>query len=73
MTGFGQAGAYLALFSEIGVILLITTLTGALTGHWVDGQLRTSPVFIVGGLLAGLAVGARAVMRLINRFLAQFE
>ena len=73
MTGPGQTGAYFALFSEIGLVLLVTTLAGALAGHWVDGQLGTSPVLIVIGLLAGLAVGARAVLRLINRFLARFN
>ena len=26
----GRTGAYLALFSEIGIILLVTTLAGAL-------------------------------------------
>jgi F0F1-type ATP synthase assembly protein I len=73
VTGPGQTGAYFALFSEIGLVLLVTTLAGALAGHWVDGQLGTSPVLIVIGLLAGLAVGARAVLRLINRFLARFN
>jgi len=69
----GQAGAYLALFSEIGFIILVTTLAGALGGHWIDGQLHTSPLFILAGLLAGLAIGAQAVYRLIQRFLARFD
>jgi ATP synthase protein I len=73
MIGPGQGGAYLALFSEIGFIILITTLVGALGGHWIDGQLHTSPLFILVGLLAGLAIGAQAVYRLIQRFLARFE
>lgn len=73
MIGPGQAGAYLALFSEIGLIILVTTLAGALGGHWIDGQLGTSPIFIVVGLLAGLAIGALGVYRLIQRFLAKFE
>jgi ATP synthase protein I len=73
MMGPGQAGAYLALFSEIGFIILVTTLAGALGGHWIDGQLHTSPLFIVVGLLAGLAIGAQAVYRLIQRFLAKFD
>jgi F0F1-type ATP synthase assembly protein I len=73
MMGPGQAGAYLALFSEIGFIILVTTLAGALGGHWIDGQLHTSPLFILVGLLAGLAIGAQAVYRLIQRFLARFD
>jgi len=73
MMGPGQAGAYLALFSEIGFIILFTTLAGALGGHWIDGQLHTSPLFILVGLLAGLAIGAQAVYRLIQRFLARFD
>jgi ATP synthase protein I len=73
MIGPGQAGAYLALFSEIGAIILVTTLAGALAGHWVDGQIGTSPLFIVAGLLGGLGIGARAVYTLIERFLAKFE
>jgi F0F1-type ATP synthase assembly protein I len=72
MIGPGQAGAYLALFSEIGFIILVTTLAGALGGHWIDGQLGTSPIFIVVGLLAGLGIGAFGVYRLIQRFLAKF-
>ena len=66
----GKGGAYFALFSEIGLILLVTTLGGSLVGYWIDKQLNTVPVFVVIGLLIGLTAGARAVYRLINRFLA---
>lgn len=69
----GQGGAYLVLFSEIGIIILVTTLAGALGGHWIDGQLGSGPIFILVGLLAGLVIGARAVYGLIQRFLARFE
>lgn len=69
----GQAGAYLVLFSEIGFLLLVTTLAGALTGHWMDGQLGTNPWLMVLGLLGGLAAGSVAVGRLIKRFLAKFD
>ena len=64
---------YLALFSEIGIVLLVTTLSGVLGGYWLDGQLGTLPVFVVLGLLLGLAAGALAVYRLVTRFLARFE
>jgi len=67
----GQTGAYLALFTEIGFILFVLTLGGALGGHWLDGQLGLRfPVFLLVGLLLGMAAGALAIRRLINRFLA---
>ena len=69
----GKGGAYLALFSEIGLILLVTTLLGTLAGYWVDKQLGTIPVFVLIGLLVGMGAGARASYRLITRFLARLE
>lgn len=69
----GRVGAYLALFSEIGLILLVTTLAGVLVGYWADNQLETLPVFLIVGLLAGMGLGAVAVRQLINRFLATFD
>jgi hypothetical protein len=67
----GRGWAYFALFSEIGLILFVTTLGGSLAGNWLDEQTGARPVFILVGLFVGLAVGARAVYGLINRFLAQ--
>jgi len=70
---FGRAGAYLALFSEIAILLLVTTLLGVLAGYWLDQQLGTLPVLVVAGLLIGFAMGGVGVHRLITRFLARFE
>ena len=53
-TGFG----YLALFSEIGLVLLVTTLAGVAAGYWVDQQLGTQPLFVLVGFLAGAGLGA---------------
>lgn len=66
----GRMGAYIALFSEIGFILLLTTLAGVGLGYWADRQLGTVPLLVLVGLFAGLGVGARAVWILIERFLA---
>lgn len=73
MNGSGQVGAYLALFSEIGLVLFVTTLMGSGAGIWLDGQLGTKPIFIVVGFLGGAAVGAIGIYRLITRFLERFE
>jgi ATP synthase protein I len=73
MNQLGRAGAYLALFSEIGLVLLVTTLAGVLAGYWLDTQLGTLPIFVVAGFLGGAAAGALAIYRLITRFLSRFE
>jgi F0F1-type ATP synthase assembly protein I len=70
---FGRAGAYFALFSEIGLVLLVTTLVGVLAGYWLDQQIGTLPIFLLVGLAAGLGAGGLAIYRLIERFLATFE
>ena len=69
----GKGGAYLALFSEIGFVLLVTTLVGTLAGYWLDKQIGTIPVFVLVGLLVGMSIGALAAYRLITRFLARID
>jgi ATP synthase protein I len=70
---FGRLGAYLALFSEIGITLLVTTLIGVLAGYWLDQTLRTLPIFVVVGMLLGFGAGGYGVYKLITRFLARYE
>ena len=55
----GLGLAYLVLFTEIGISLLVTTLIGALGGHWVDEQLGTNPVFMMIGFFLGAGPGHR--------------
>ena len=66
-------GAYLALFSEIGVVLLVTTLAGVAGGYWLDQRLGTLPVFVLVGFLGGAGVGAVGIWRMITRFLKRFD
>ena len=71
-TGVGK-GAYLALFSQIGISLLITNLGGALLGHWLDGQLNSEPIFLILGFIGGFSAGAVIAARLVQRTLRQFD
>ena len=73
MNDFGRASAYLALFSEIAIVLLVTTLLGVLSGYWLDQRLGTLPLLAVVGMLAGFGLGGVGVYRLIVRFLARIE
>ena len=69
----GRGAAYAVLFSEIGLSLLVTTLIGVLGGHWVDGQLGTTPVFVLIGFFAGAGAGTLMIYRLVSRFLKTLE
>jgi len=69
----GRGVAYLALFSEVGFVLLVTTLAGVGVGYWADTNLGTIPVFVLIGLFVGMGVGARAVWLLVSRFLAGMD
>jgi F0F1-type ATP synthase assembly protein I len=70
----GRGFAYVALFSEIGISLLVTTLVGVLAGHWVDEQLGLSvPVFVLVGFLIGAGSGTILIYRLVNRFLQTID
>jgi F0F1-type ATP synthase assembly protein I len=73
MYGPGRWWGYFALFSVIGLVLLITTLLGVLAGRWLDEQLGTLPIFVVVGLFAGMGIGALGMYRIITRFLARFD
>jgi hypothetical protein len=69
----GKAFAYFALFTEIGLVLFVTTLGGALAGRWLDEQLGTTPILIIVGFLLGALLGAVADWRLISRFLERLK
>lgn len=66
-------GAYLALFSQIGISLLIANLGGALFGHWIDGQLNSEPIFLILGFIGGFSAGAVAAARLVQRTLRHLD
>ena len=73
MDGHGKAFSYFALFTEIGLVLFVTTLGGALAGRWLDVQLGTTPILVVVGFLLGALLGAVADWRLISRFLERLR
>ena len=69
----GRGAAYAALFSEIGLSLLVTTLVGVLVGRWVDAQLGSLPVFVLVGFFIGAGSGTVLIYRLVSRFLATIK
>ena len=72
MSDIGK-GAYLALFSQIGISLLIANLGGALLGNWIDGQLNSGPIFLILGFIGGFTAGAVVAARLVQRTLRHLD
>ena len=73
MNDLGKASAYIALFSEIGFVLLFTVLAGTLAGYWLDQRLGTIPLFVLVGFVVGTGSGAIACWRLMTRFLKRLD
>ena len=57
---------YIALVSEIGLAIGISTIMGLLLGLWLDGKFGTGVLFSISFLIIGLGGGFIASFRLIN-------
>jgi len=71
--GKGSGYGYIALFSEIGFVLLFTVLAGIFAGYWLDQRLGTVPIFVLIGFAIGGSSGAIACWKLMARFLAGLD
>lgn len=58
-----------ALVGAIGMDLSFCTLAGFYGGQYLDGRFGTSPLFLLVGLLGGLAIGIYGVYLLIQSFI----
>lgn len=58
----------MALMSAILSQLVGSTLIGIFVGRWADGKLDTDPLFLIIGLLIGLAAGIYAMLRLVHHY-----
>jgi F0F1-type ATP synthase assembly protein I len=73
MNDLGKASGYIALFSEIGFVLLFTVLAGTFAGYWLDQRLNTIPIFVLVGFAVGTVSGAVGCWRLMARFLERLD
>jgi F0F1-type ATP synthase assembly protein I len=58
----------MALYSTILSQLAGSVLSGIFLGRWIDGKCQTEPLFLVVGLLLGLAAGILAMLHTLRRF-----
>lgn len=58
----------MALMSAILSQLVGSILIGIFFGRWLDGKIGTEPLFLIIGLLIGLAAGVYAMLRLVQHY-----
>ncbi|MDF0726614.1 AtpZ/AtpI family protein [Cytobacillus sp. S13-E01] len=58
----------IALMSGILSQLVGSVLVGIFLGRWLDQTIKTEPLFLIIGLLLGLAVGIYGMLRLVQHF-----
>lgn len=57
-----------ALMSAIVSQLVGSILVGIFFGRWLDDKAGTEPLFLIIGLLLGLAAGVYAMLKLVQQF-----
>jgi F0F1-type ATP synthase assembly protein I len=62
----------LAIASQLGFVVGAAVLLGYLAGSFLDARFGTSPVFLVLGILIGVASGFYSVAQLAKFLLARF-
>ena len=58
----------MALMTAISSQIVGSVLIGTFAGKWLDGYVNTEPLFLVIGLLLGLAAGIFAMLRTVRQY-----
>lgn len=58
----------MGLMSAILSQLVGSILIGIFAGKWIDSYLETEPLFLILGLLLGLAAGVYAMLKLVHHY-----
>ncbi len=57
----------------VGFFIAISILVGVLGGNWLDQKLGTSPLFLIAGLILGLAVAVYGTWGMIKPILQDYN
>ena len=60
-----------AWFTGMGWVIAIAIVLGVLVGNWLDARAGSHPLFLLIGLVLGLATGLFSAGRMLLRFLAR--
>ena len=58
----------LSLFG-VGFYIAIAIVLGVLGGHWLDGKFNTGPLWLIIGLILGIAVAVLGVFNMLKPFI----
>lgn len=58
----------MGLMSAILSQLVGSILIGVFAGKWIDSYIKTEPLFLILGLLLGLAAGVYAMLKLVHHY-----
>ncbi len=61
----------MAIVGVLGADLAIPTVAGYFAGTWFDGRVGTSPLFLVLGILLGIASGIFMVIKHVAYFMPE--
>ncbi|MGM8215018.1 AtpZ/AtpI family protein [Bacillaceae bacterium W0354] len=59
----------IAITSGILSYLAGATIVGIFIGRWLDDYFQTTPLFLIIGLLLGLAAGVYGMIKIVNKYL----
>ena len=57
----------------LGWLVATSVVAGALVGLWIDGILSTNPLFLVVGLLVGLATASYGVYKMVVPLIQRYQ
>ncbi len=72
--GRGRGMQFLATaawFTGMGWVIAIAVVLGTLAGNWLDGRTGKHPLFLLIGLIGGLALGLYSAGRMLVNYLGE--
>lgn len=61
-----ERSPYFMAAVDFGYTLLASLIIFGWIGWWIDGKYQTTPLFLIGGIFLGLAVGFNSLFRRIG-------
>lgn len=57
----------IAMVSQLGINMLVCVFVGVWVGHWIDGKIGTTGIFLIICTLLGVTAGFMSVYKLLTK------